>query len=107
MTTAGTPHCEPCTAFVHDIIQIARNDKNHFDQIWTAISKQMCSEGLGKAEQKLCFKVWSQSLLKLDTLIRCDSSLSMLRELGNAQEGAREFMAKQDPKDACQAIFFC
>ena len=44
----------------------------------------MCSEGIGKTEQKLC-----------------------LAELGNAQDGALDFMAKQDPKKACEAMFFC
>ena len=95
---------------VNDIVLIAQNDKNHFDQIWTALrwvksgtedisdffvpiqavkmffffSKQMCSQGIGPTEQKLC-----------------------LKELANAQDGALSFMAKQDPKQACEAMFFC
>jgi len=47
-------------------------------------SKQMCSQGVGPTEQKLC-----------------------LKELANAQDGALSFMAKQDPKQACEAMFFC
>ena len=47
-------------------------------------SKQMCSQGVGPTEQKLC-----------------------LKELANAQDGALSFMAQQDPKSACEAMFFC
>ena len=43
--------------FLDDIISIAQNDVNHWNQMSTALSKQMCSEGIGKAEQKFCFKV--------------------------------------------------
>merc|ERR1711935_100769 len=83
-TAPTTAHCKPCLNMVDDIISITQNDADHFDQIWTALTKQMCSQGIGKAEQKFCFK-----------------------ELGDAQDGAREFMAKQDSKAACEAIYYC
>ena len=31
----------------------------------------------------------------------------IIQELGDAQEGARKYMAKQDPKKSCEAIFYC
>lgn len=98
-TSPMTPHCKPCLNMVDDIISIAANDANHFDQIWTALTKQMCSQGIGKAEQKFCFKVIISAVIKKVQLL--------LKELGDAQDGAREFMAKQDPKAACEAIYYC
>ena len=56
-TSPAAAHCKPCLNMVDDIISIAQNDVNHWNQMWTALSKQMCSEGIGKAEQKFCFKV--------------------------------------------------
>ena len=56
-TSPATSHCKPCLNMVDDIVSIAQNDVNHWNQMWTALSKQMCSEGIGKAEQKFCFKV--------------------------------------------------
>ena len=58
----------------------------------------MCSQGIGKAEQKICFKV---------NKIFYRKSNSYFQELGDAQDGARQFMAKQDPKAACEAIYYC
>ena len=34
---AMASHCQPCTDMVNDVVLIAQNDKNHFDQIWTAL----------------------------------------------------------------------
>merc|ERR1712176_542243 len=81
--TYSVDHCDACVNMVQDLSLIAKYDSDHWNQIWAAITKEMCSTMQG-VQAKGCKK-----------------------EMDDAQQGARAFMAKQDAKYACAALTFC
>jgi len=68
---------------VQDLALIAQYDTDHWNQIWAAITNEMCSTMSG-IQAKACNA-----------------------EMGKAQTPAQDFMKGRDPKYACAALTFC
>lgn len=61
-------------------------DSPHFGQIYTELTNEICTNMPNSTGQKLCFKELSDP---------------------KTQESMRTFLADQEPKNACEYLFFC